>query len=1016
MSTPSRPTRARPPGATAPTLSDPDFRDARPIEVEPPAPIERHVGRYRIVRELGRGGMAVVLEAYDPTLDRHVALKLLSADFGERQARRQLREAQALARLSHPNVVTVYEVGTVEGQGFIAMELVDGQSLREWHRTPQPWRAVLDAYLQAGRGLAAAHGEGLVHRDFKPSNCLIDGSGRVRVADFGLAGDAAQLRRSSDGDPSSPISKEPASPALPPLPAGSSSPFEDRLTRPGAVLGTPAYMSPEQRLGTGLDARSDQYSFCVSVCEALYGDVMLPSLTTPLPSIPAPGSTPIPRRAPRALRRALARGLELDPEQRWPSMLELLRELERCRRAGGRRWWAVALLATNLGLVAALWIRGETPEPPCRRAAEHLRGVWDEERAQAVDAALLATGLTYAEDTGAVVRARLDHYANTWVDMHTETCEATHVHGELSLAGLDQRMLCLEGRRLALGHAVDLLLEADAEVVERAVHVAARLPSLAHCADAHALQAGPLPPSEIAHDVTALRVELDRVRTRLQAGKYDAGLRDAEAAITQAQALGYEPVQAEAQLLRGELYQAMGRYEAAAADLRAALAAALRNDHAEIAAEASASLTFVMGVPLAQHQSAALQGELALALAQRVDAGGPREAAALLGLAQALAKHGDDAEAETHFTRALALLRASAEVDPLDLVGALDGLRGVLRRQGRHAQAERHAREAVALVERQLGPEHPAMVHRLANLAAVLVDQGHHTAAEQELRRALELGLRALAPTHPALAHVHGNLGAVLLYRGRLDEAMVELEQALAIWQDTLSPEHDMVADVLVNLGVVAKGLGRPEQAERHYRRALAQYAEVYEAHHPKVAMVELNLGKTLAALGREPEAVEQLERARAAFERYGGPEHVDVGKALDALGLLEYQRGRYAEARAQQLRALEIFERAYSAEPSHARIARALWALGRTELQLGQVEEARARLERAHQLQTGADVRAVDRAQTELTLAQLQWRVDERDAARTLARQALARVEHEHGDAAERVRGELQGWLAAHR
>jgi serine/threonine protein kinase len=165
MSTPAPAERAGPPPAvTARTLLDEELGGEGAVAAERSPPPDRSLGRYRIVRELGRGGMGVVLEAYDPTLDRRVALKILSRELGERQAKRQLREAQALARLSHPNVVGVCEVGTAEDQPYIAMELVEGPTLRQWHRTPRPWRALLDAYLQAGRGLAAAHAEGLVHQ------------------------------------------------------------------------------------------------------------------------------------------------------------------------------------------------------------------------------------------------------------------------------------------------------------------------------------------------------------------------------------------------------------------------------------------------------------------------------------------------------------------------------------------------------------------------------------------------------------------------------------------------------------------------------------------------------------------------------------------------------------------------------------------------------------------------------------------------------------------------------------
>ncbi|MCX4246613.1 serine/threonine-protein kinase [Paraliomyxa miuraensis] len=985
---------------TAPTLSDSDLEgtggQAKLVN-------QRNLGRYQDLRELGRGGMGIVLQAYDSVLDRRVALKLLGRDLDEQRAKRQLREAQALARLSHPHVITVYEVGRIEGQSFIAMELVEGQTLRQWHQFPRPWPEVLDAYLQAGRGLVAVHAQGLVHRDFKPSNCLIDATGRVRVADFGLASDVELLRRSDDEEDDDGAEDSERAPSPTP------SPFDERLTRPGALVGTLAYMSPEQRKGAPWDARGDQYSYCASVWEALMGERERP--TSPEPS----ASTASTRRVPRALRRALLRGMADDPAERWPSMVELLRALERCRSAGRRRRWALALLGTNAAVAAMLWVFAPQAEPPCRRAREHLRGVWDVERAHAVDAAILATDLPYAEDARLAVRTRLDAYAEGWVDMHTQTCEAARVHGELSATGLDQRMACLETRRSALDHAVEQLLETDPEVVEQAVRVVAGLPSLPRCADALALQAEPMPPATVAAAVADLREDLARARTKLQAGKYDEGLRRAEAAFERAQRVGFEPVIAEARMLRGELHQALGHYPEAAADLRAAHALALRHDHAEVAAEAGTGLVFVVGVPLAQPEGAALLGDSVLALAQRVDAEGSREAEALLGVAQVLAKQGQDAEAETHFTRALTVLRAAAVVDPLDTVGALDGLRGVLRRQGRHEEAERLAREAVSLVEQELGAEHPAMVHRLANLATVLVDEGHHAAAEQELLRARKVGERSLRPDHPALAHVHSNLGAVLLYRGRNDEARVELERALALWQQALSPQHDLVADVLVNLGVVARGQGRPEDAEHHYREALQQYAEIYDEDHPRVAMVELNLGKTLQVLERTDEAAEHLERARAAFERYGGPDHPDVGKALAAQGLLEHQQGHLERARQLQQRALEVFERAYSSQTSHPRIARAAWALGRTELELGRVDLAEDHLERALQMQEGADARPVDRAETELALAELRWRTAP-EQARALAHAALARLEPEHGEAAERLRAELERWLRAHR
>ncbi|MEM9453805.1 MAG: tetratricopeptide repeat protein [Myxococcota bacterium] len=1016
---------------TPPTVTDPGFAAHESVVDTVPVESVAMLGRFEIRGELGRGGMGVVLEAYDPTLDRRVALKLLSAELDEQRAGRLLREAQALGRLSHPNVVSVYEVGTVDAQGFIAMELVEGQSLRRWHERPRPWPEVLDVYLQAGRGLAAAHAEGLVHRDFKPANCLISASGRVRVVDFGLAGDVDELRRR--GEQVSGDSFEEAALDMEHSEAGS--PFEERLTRPGAVIGTPGYMSPEQRQGRGWDARSDQYSFAVSICEALFGEDALPRRRADLDSKVWELAERSGRRLPRALRRALARALAPEPDERWPSMTELLRALERCRRSGGRRRGMVALVVANVALVAVLWGRGEADEPPCGHARQRLHGVWDEGRAAAVAAAILGTGVPYARNTEAAVRARMAEYAAGWAQLHNDTCEAALLRGELSAAGFDRRMQCLDERRQALDHVAEQLLEADAEVVEQAVHVVAGLPALPRCADARALQAEPQPPPEQAEAVASVRTALDRARTRLRAGKYDVALQAISAALAQAEPLGHAPLLAEARLLRGDLYLAMGRYEDAAADLRRAQALALRHEHAEVAAEASAGLTFVVGVPMAQYEGAVLLGESALALAQRVDEGGQREAEALVGIAQVLAKHGEDAEAETHFVRALELLGSGSEVDPRDRVGALDGLRGVLRRQGRHAEAERLARDAVALVGRELGPEHPAMVPRLANLAAVLMARGQHAEAESELRAALTLGGVCLPPGHPVLAHVHGNLGAVLLYQERPDEAVVELERALSIWERVHSAEHDLVADALANLGVAARGQGRSEDAVRYYERALTRYAEVYEPHHPKVARVELNLGKVLQVLERGRESEAHLKRALAAYERYGGAEHVGVGKTLAAWGLLDFQQGRLEQARERQGRALEIFERAYPAEPArpsepevagprvaeprgaHPRVARALWALGRTEVELGEVELGRQRLEQALRIQREVEVRAIDRARTEWALARLQWRrPGERTAARALAQQALDRLGRQPDRAAEQLRDEIRARLDGRR
>ncbi|MEM9455332.1 MAG: serine/threonine-protein kinase [Myxococcota bacterium] len=308
------------------------------------------LGRYVILGTLGRGAMGTVLKAFDRKLDRRIAIKVLHRGTDGRHAKRLLREAQAMAKLSHPNVVHVYEVDEVEGQMFVVMELVPGQTLREWMRSPpQPqkrrsWKECVEVFLQVGAGLAAAHARGLVHRDFKPSNAIIDEDGRARVLDFGLA---RQVDRLGFEEQTTNVLGAQADPGL-----------DLSLTRTGTVLGTPAYMPLEQMQGREADARSDQFSFCAALYEALYGERpyegdslagLVISMRNGMVRRPAAGA-----RVPRRLRRVLLRGLAAEPEDRWPSMEALLDDLRRVLVPGYKRWLALAvvgsLLAAGFGL------------------------------------------------------------------------------------------------------------------------------------------------------------------------------------------------------------------------------------------------------------------------------------------------------------------------------------------------------------------------------------------------------------------------------------------------------------------------------------------------------------------------------------------------------------------------------------------------------------------------------------------------------------------------------------------
>ena len=461
------------------------------------------VGRYRVLEVLGAGGMGVVYGAFDPELQRKVALKLVRAELTDAELRARLwREAQAMARIRHPNVITVFDVGTWNDQVFVAMEVIDGWTLSSWQAArSRSVDEILRVMAAAGAGLAAAHAVGLVHRDFKPDNVLIGGDGRVCVTDFGLA--RAVAMPSEIEEPSSPDAT-----------------VEGELTRQGALVGTPAYMAPEQMRGTAPDGRADQFSFCVALYEALYGVRPFPGMSLgELERAIFEGDRLRPRRkgVPASVRRALARGLSFAADDRFPSMDELLRAL-----APARRMVPAALVAALVGVAVAcvtvaagvVHFRGDRARM-CRGAADKLAGVWDGPRRAAV-AAALGGDEPRARDRAARVLAALDDYAARWVRGYTDACEATHVRGEQSEALLDLRMQCLDGRRRE-AEELTRILASDRELGDKAAQAAHSLPPVAACADVAALARPQQAPKAAQAELEVPRRLLARARAELNA-------------------------------------------------------------------------------------------------------------------------------------------------------------------------------------------------------------------------------------------------------------------------------------------------------------------------------------------------------------------------------------------------------------------------------------------------------------------------------------------------------------------
>jgi hypothetical protein len=501
-----------------------DPADPSPLSLAPTLPhlrdddrqlaVGARVGRYVVDERLGAGAMGVVYAAYDPELDRKVALKVLhgaaAADAGHGAApldERLLREAQVMAQLAHPNVVTVHDVGRVGARVFLAMELVDGETLRQWLRARRrPLAEVLAAFVAAGRGLAAAHRAGLVHRDFKPENVLVGRDGRVRVTDFGLAHAV-----------SDPIATTKVRPH-----ALNAADAWRTVTR--ELAGTPYYMAPEQYRREAVDARTDQFSFCVALYAALTGEH--PLGPDPVGSLAeaASGGRIVSVRArsdvmPHWLRRVLARGLALSPSRRFPSMDSLLDELARTPSARRVRRAAAYAALSALALGGTLGYRAVAARVSCQGAEARLAGIWDAERAQAVAHAFLATAKPNARVMVAQVSRLLTDYAQRWVSMRTEACYAARIRGLQSEPMLDLRTQCLDARLLELEDLTGRLTRADADMVDHGAGLVQALGTLGICADEQELafegrpEMAPLPAPAVTLDGAGRLLYLARAAT-----------------------------------------------------------------------------------------------------------------------------------------------------------------------------------------------------------------------------------------------------------------------------------------------------------------------------------------------------------------------------------------------------------------------------------------------------------------------------------------------------------------------
>jgi serine/threonine-protein kinase len=812
--------------------------------------------RYVLGERLGAGGMGIVWAARDRALDRDIAIKVLHDAFlGSSNQQRLAEEARTMARLTHPNVVAVYDVGERDGRTFIAMERVRGTSLATWVGQARPWRAIVGVFRAAGTGLAAAHAAGVTHRDVKPSNILIGDDGCAKLTDFGVA---AQTK--------------PEGIAVSSL----------RSLATAGTAGTPVYMAPERLRGEVASTASDQFSFAVALYEVLHGrlpfaiaaaDDALPALVRAIEQ----GAPPPVRSVPRWLHAVVTRGLAADPARRFPSMEAMVAAL------AGPRWHrsaAVALGGTALAAALVLVVTRASAGESCR---VELHEVWDESVKARLAARFAAAGTDYTATTWTAVARALDDHAARWVTMSEASCRAKR-DGTQTAETFERRHLCLEQRRAELQRFTqiyDRTLTPD--LVAGAPRVAAELVDIEVC----------LAPSGQQRASGIDRSARDRLalaRLHFAAGANDDASRAAASVVDDAGRLGDRELEIEALLTRATIELDAGRVGAALEFARTA--AGRTTDDARLRADTWLTLASALrGADLFAESEEALDRADAV-LAEHPDR--------LLAHSAAI-KRGDLEFARSNFAGALTWYERASRLGE-SLFGANSWqqaavaitLTETLRTLGRVDEALVHGRRAVAL-SAILGRSHPQTLKARASLAETMASAGRYDEVLAELRSILAEQRKQLGDHHADLAVTYHSIGHARAGLYQLEEAAFAYQAALAIMQPT-NPDGQATMLVQISLASVLGQLNKFGEAEALYASLEVRQSRELGPTHLTVANTRIRRAWALNNLGRPEEAAPLIALAQPVVKRTLGDRELEYASLLIVAAETARQRRRNRE------------------------------------------------------------------------------------------------------------------------
>ncbi|HWB82112.1 MAG TPA: serine/threonine-protein kinase [Nannocystaceae bacterium] len=782
--------------------------------------------RIRIVRRIGAGGMGVVWLADHLELDRPIAVKLHPYD-DARGPDRLLREARAVAAINHPNVIVIHDVGRLAaGLVFVAMEYVDGGTLRSWAREePRAWPDVLELFLQALRGLAAAHAVGLVHGDVKPDNLLVGRDGRVRVADFGLARFATR-----DPTPDEDID---------------ASDVRDGGSAVG--MGTPAYMAPEQLAGAPATAASDQYALCVSLWEVLFGARPFAAAST--------------RKLPTRLRAVLDRGLAVDPRDRYPDMSTLQHALERCRRPGIA---ALRVIAATAGapLALAVAIAVANDHDVCANAATRAEQVLPTSRRAEVILALREN----AEDPNAMteVDRQLVLWGERWGELAASSCRELHDE-EIDAEIFARREACLESRRRRFDALVEVLAAPDSDLASRATAAVMELPAPEVCDEA------------TDSEWIELTPDVDRVVQRAvvlqNLSRYEQALQELRPLLARSDLAASDRTSVLGQL--ASTAEAQGDYVAAARDYGEAFATARAAADDYRAIQIGLHVVHLYAADLERLDEAESWWRQTEALAPGVylDAGRRGELVSIH--ASLLDRQGRHREAEEEFARAIDIFEdGHTRGESYGLGFALAGRARALDDVGDDDEAMRAYERALHYQERdpRTGPVHGANAAILNNMAACAYDLRRYEESVVYYRRAIDMATALLGPKHPHTATFLGNLANSLMELDREDEAYAAMQSSNAILRERLG-EHMAVALSEYDFSLLLRRIARYDDARLHALDAVELFRRL-EGEAPNLALALASLARTEHVRGDDVAARRALDESIAIWTAIAERDH----------------------------------------------------------------------------------------------------------------------------------------------